>query len=100
MSDVGLLGEDVLPLLLVLAPGDPHALDIGQRREDGASFPAHGIPAGGREHSGLDLAGQQSLELFDVPFREPVEHGVPASQNYFVVQVLPQVDVHLRKTVR
>ena len=94
-----LLREDVVFVLLVLGSGDPHVLDIGERGEDGPSFPAHGGPGGRSEDSGLDLVGKSPLELFDVALGEAFEHGVSSSQHNLVIQIHSKVDVHLGQAV-
>ena len=82
--------------LLVLLPGDPHALEGRQGGQDGATDP--GTVLALRRSDDLDLHGGwgQGCDLLLHPVSDAGEHGVTPGQDDVGVEVLPDLLVALR----
>lgn len=95
-----LFHDDSVALLLVLVLANPHVFEVGQLAQNAASAPAHDVSLRRGEYPDLDLLAGELLHLVQETLGETLEHGIASGEYNVVIKALPQVDVHLRKTVQ
>ena len=85
--------------LVVLALGDPHLLEGGERGQDGAANPDRVLALGRSDDLNLHGDGRQRLDLLLHAIGDAVVHGGAAGQHRVGVEVLTDVDVALHDRV-
>merc|ERR1712018_1108866 len=85
--------------LVILLLGDPHLLEGGQRRQDGATDPDRVLPLGGCDDLDLDGGWSQGGDLLLHPVSDTGVHGGASGHDGVGVQVLPNVHVALHDGV-
>merc|ERR1719245_1338304 len=83
--------------LVVLLLGDPHLLEGGKRRQDGATDPDGVLPL--RGSIDLDGGGSQGSDLLLHPVSNTGVHGGATRHDSVGVQVLPDVNIALHDGV-
>merc|ERR1719245_1900144 len=85
--------------LVVLLLGDPHLLEGGKRRQDGATDPDRVLPLRGSNDLDLDGGGSQGSDLLLHPVSNTGVHGGATRHDSVGVQVLPDVNIALHDGV-
>merc|ERR1712173_328783 len=85
--------------LVVLLLGDPHLLEGGEGRQDGATDPDGVLPLRGRNDLDLDGGGSKSSDLLLHPVSNTRVHGGATRHDSVGVQVLPDVNIALHDGV-
>ena len=87
------------PAFIILHLGDPHLLEGGQRRQDGAADPHRVLPLRGSDDLDLDGGGGKAGDLPGHSVGDSREHGGASGQHDVVVKVLADVHVALEDGV-
>merc|ERR1719188_1955451 len=85
--------------LVVLLLGDPHLLEGGEGRQDGATDPDGVLPLRGSNDLDLDGGGSKSSDLLLHPVSNTRVHGGATRHDSVGVQVLPDVNIALHDGV-
>merc|ERR1711869_139428 len=85
--------------LVVLLLGDPHLLEGGEGRQDGATDPGGVLPLRGSDDLDLDGGGSQGGDLLLHPVGDTGVHGGATGHDGVGVQVLPDVNIALHDGV-
>jgi len=85
--------------LVVLLLGDPHLLEGGEGRQDGATDPDGVLPLRRSNDLDLDGGGSQSSDLLLHPVSDTRVHGGATGHDGVGVQVLPDVNIALHDGV-
>merc|ERR1719245_611780 len=85
--------------LVVLLLGDPHLLDGGEGRQDGATDPDGVLPLRGSQGSDLDGRGSQGSDLLLHTISNTRVHGGATRHDSVGIQVLPDVNITLHDGV-
>merc|ERR1719184_438410 len=85
--------------LVVLLLGDPHLLEGGEGRQDGATDPDGVLPLWGSDDLDLDGGGSQGGDLLLHPVGDTGVHGGATGHDGVGIQVLPDVNVALHDGV-
>merc|ERR1719318_2295506 len=85
--------------LVVLLLGDPHLLEGGEGRQDGATDPDGVLPLWGSNDLDLDGGGSQGGDLLLHPVSDTGVHGGATGHDGVGVQVLPDVNIALHDGV-
>merc|ERR1740122_837204 len=91
--------DDGWAALIVLLLGDPHLLEGGKGRQDGASDPDGVLPLWGSDDLDLDGGGSQGGDLLLHTVSNTRVHGGASGHDGVGVQVLPDVHVALHDGV-
>merc|ERR1712212_1139646 len=103
--DGGGHGLEALPVddgwaaLVVLLLGDPHLLEGGEGRQDGATDPDRVLPLRGSNDLDLDGGGSKGSDLLLHPVSNTRVHGGATRHDSVGVQVLPDVNIALHDGV-
>merc|ERR1712015_370581 len=85
--------------LVVLLLGDPHLLEGGEGRQDGATDPDGVLPLWGSNDLDLDGGGSKGGDLLLHPVGDTGVHGGATGHDGVGVQVLPDVNIALHDGV-
>merc|ERR1711862_1092682 len=85
--------------LVVLLLGDPHLLEGGEGRQDGATDPDRVLPLRGSNDLDLDGGGSQGSDLLLHPVGDTRVHGGATGHDGVGIQVLPDVNIALHDGV-
>merc|ERR1719394_466211 len=85
--------------LVVLLLGDPHLLEGGEGRQDGATDPDGVLPLRGSNDLDLDGGGCQGSDLLLHPVSNTRVHGGATRHDSVGIQVLPDVNIALHDGV-
>merc|ERR1712168_1254743 len=85
--------------LVVLLLGDPHLLEGGEGRQDGATDPDGVLPLRGSDDLDLDGGGNKGGDLLLHTVSNTGVHGGASGHDGVGVQVLPDVNIALHDGV-
>ena len=84
---------------VILLLGDPHLLEGGKGRQDGASDPDGVFPLWGSNDLDLNGGGSQSSDLLLHPISNTRVHGGATRHDGVGIEVLPDVNITLHDGV-